>query len=163
MSSGLSQGELAARAGVSQPMISAYERGRREPSIATLSRLVAAAGCELEIDVRPVEEPGRAISQTSTGLRLRGLREEIIDAAAAKGATNVRVFGSVARGDETEESDLDLLVDIDSGVGLIALMELEEQIEGIVGRPVDVVPAHLLKDDVARRAFAEAVVLWEAI
>ncbi|MCP3994215.1 MAG: helix-turn-helix transcriptional regulator, partial [bacterium] len=62
MSSGLSQGELAARAGVSQPMISAYERGRREPSIATLSRLVAAAGCELEIDVRPVEEPGRAIS-----------------------------------------------------------------------------------------------------
>lgn len=46
---GLSQAELAARAGTSQPVISAYEHGRRSPSISTLRRLVAAAGERLHV------------------------------------------------------------------------------------------------------------------
>ena len=51
---GLSQAQVAARAGTAQPVISAYERGRRDPGIATLARLVAAAGGRLRLEVDPV-------------------------------------------------------------------------------------------------------------
>lgn len=50
---GLSQVEMAARAGTSQATISAYERGRKSPSVATLSRLLAATGCRLAVEPRP--------------------------------------------------------------------------------------------------------------
>lgn len=56
---GLSQHELARRAGTSQPVVSAYERGRRDPTSATLRRLVAAAGDRLELRLadRPPDLP----------------------------------------------------------------------------------------------------------
>jgi transcriptional regulator with XRE-family HTH domain len=50
---GLSQAELAARAGTSQPVISAYEHGRRDPSTQTLGRLIAATGERLELRLAP--------------------------------------------------------------------------------------------------------------
>jgi transcriptional regulator with XRE-family HTH domain len=50
---GLTQAELAARAGTSQPVVSAYEHGRRDPGFATLSRLIAATGERLIIDAAP--------------------------------------------------------------------------------------------------------------
>jgi transcriptional regulator with XRE-family HTH domain len=50
---GLSQAELARRAGTSQPVISAYEHGRRDPSTRTLRRLIAAAGEQLELRLAP--------------------------------------------------------------------------------------------------------------
>jgi transcriptional regulator with XRE-family HTH domain len=50
---GLTQAELARRAGTSQPVISAYERGVRDPTVGTLRRLVEAAGERLEISARP--------------------------------------------------------------------------------------------------------------
>lgn len=60
---GMSQRELARHAGVSQPVIAAYERGRRQPSLPTLQRLVRAAGYDLAIDLLPVRrrpDPERA-------------------------------------------------------------------------------------------------------
>ena len=51
--SGLSQQELAARAGVTQSVISAYESGHRQPAVPTLAALVDAAGYELVMDLRP--------------------------------------------------------------------------------------------------------------
>jgi transcriptional regulator with XRE-family HTH domain len=51
---GLTQVELAKRAGTSQPVISAYEHGRRDPSVATLRKLIAASGARLELAVRSV-------------------------------------------------------------------------------------------------------------
>jgi predicted transcriptional regulator len=50
---GLSQAELAFRAGVAQSVISAYEAGRRQPSLPTLARLIDAAGCDLVVDIQP--------------------------------------------------------------------------------------------------------------
>jgi transcriptional regulator with XRE-family HTH domain len=50
---GLTQAALARAAGTSQPVISAYEAGRRDPTFGTLRRLVAAAGEELEVGARP--------------------------------------------------------------------------------------------------------------
>jgi transcriptional regulator with XRE-family HTH domain len=50
---GLTQAQLAARAGTSQPVISAYEHGRRDPTTGTLRRLLAAAGTQLELRLGP--------------------------------------------------------------------------------------------------------------
>jgi transcriptional regulator with XRE-family HTH domain len=55
---GITQAELARRAGTSQPVISAYEHGRRDPGIETLRRLVRATGAELELGVGARAEPG---------------------------------------------------------------------------------------------------------
>ncbi|PZF57660.1 transcriptional regulator [Curtobacterium sp. MCSS17_008] len=54
---GLTQVQLAARAGVTQSVISTYENGRREPSLAALQRLVRAAGFEATIDLLPADPP----------------------------------------------------------------------------------------------------------
>jgi predicted nucleotidyltransferase len=82
-------------------------------------------------------------------LLLRERRDEIVEVAARHGARNVRVFGSVARGEETAVSDVDLLVDLDPGVGLFALGALEVELEELLGRRVDVVIARALRGSVA--------------
>ncbi|MFC7025740.1 nucleotidyltransferase family protein [Promicromonospora thailandica] len=90
-------------------------------------------------------------------LLLREQRDEVIEIAARHGARNVRVFGSVARGEDTEESDVDLLVDLDPGVGMFALGALEAELEEVLGREVDVVIARALRENVA--ATVEAIPL----
>src|SRR5436190_5244281 len=55
---GLTQAELARRAGTSQPVVSAYEHGRRDPSVSTLRKLVHAAGAELVLDIAPRRADG---------------------------------------------------------------------------------------------------------
>jgi transcriptional regulator with XRE-family HTH domain len=57
---GLSQAALARRAGTSQAAVSAYESGAKQPSVATFSRLLAAAGARLTVEKRPVAEPAPA-------------------------------------------------------------------------------------------------------
>lgn len=59
----LSQRELAARAGVPQPMIAAYESGARQPSVPTLGRLLDAAGYELRIRLEPPDQQSRMTAQ----------------------------------------------------------------------------------------------------
>lgn len=90
-------------------------------------------------------------------LLLRDRRDEIVEAAARHGVRNVRVFGSVARGEETAESDVDLLADLDPGVGLFTLGALEVELEERLGRRVDVVIARALRESVA--ATVEAIPL----
>lgn len=67
------------------------------------------------------------------------LREEILEAAEANGARRVRLFGSTARGEESSTSDVDVLVSLDAGRTLLDLARLEERLEQLLGRPVDVV------------------------
>jgi hypothetical protein len=80
----------------------------------------------------------------------------VIDAAARRGGSNVRVFGSVARGDETDQSDIDLLVDLDAGVGLVDLIGLGRELSELLGSKVDVVPGDALKPGIRERVLAEA-------
>ena len=156
--SGLSQAELARRAGVAQPVISAYETGRREPGLPMLDKLVRASGHDLLVEV--VARPsGLELPDSPVGLRLRRQRRAILDAAGRRRVSNVRVFGSVARGDDDEDSDVDLLVDLAEDVSLVELIGLEREVSDLLGRRVDVVPARGLKPAVARRVFAEAVPL----
>lgn len=156
---GLSQTELARRAGVTQSVVSSYENAARQPSLPTLARLVAAAG--LELDIRVVQPrrsaPGRLTGPL--GARVRKHRDEIQRITAKYGLTNVRVFGSVARGTETADSDIDLLVDLGAGVSLLTLARCQRELETLLTASVDVVPADGLKPRVARTVAAEVVPL----
>jgi len=64
-------------------------------------------------------------------------REEILQVAAEHGATNVRVFGSFARGEAGPDSDLDLLVDLEPERSLFDQVDLKLALEEILGRRVD--------------------------
>jgi uncharacterized protein len=153
---GLSQVELAARAGVTQSVVSAYESGTRQPSLPTLRRLVAVTGMKLDVRIR--KAPSLTTRLTGpVGSRIRRNRREITRVAARHGASNVRVFGSVARGEEKEGSDVDLLVDLAPDIGLFGLARLEHDLGTVLDTRVDVVPASDLKPGVAREVHAEAV------
>lgn len=83
----------------------------------------------------------------------------MLDALRKRGLTNPRLFGSVARGEETSGSDVDLLVDVPAGVGLFALARCRSDLEALLGVPVDLLPAADLKPGVATQVLAEAVAL----
>jgi uncharacterized protein len=81
---------------------------------------------------------------------LRGLvtarREQVIAIAARHHANRVRLFGSVARGDDGPGSDIDLLVDFDQDSSLFDLMRMTRELEELFGHSVDVVSSGGLKD-----------------
>ena len=89
--------------------------------------------------------------------RLTELRAPIAAAARRRGARDVRVFGSVARGEERPDSDVDLLVTLEPGRTLLDLARLELELEDLLGRPVDVVTAEGLREPVRAAALREAV------
>ena len=138
-------------------MVARYENGAASPTVRTLARLLRAAGHELKLS-GPTASP--LVANSLVAARLREHRAEIQAAAAAIGAANVRVFGSVARGEETPDSDVDLLVDFPAGErGLFPLLKLAAVIESMVGRPVDVAAVEVMAEPVRERALAEAVPL----
>ena len=139
---GLTQAELAGKVGTTQSAIARLESGAVTPTLETLSRLADVLGLRFEIAprgglvARPVEQRGLTLED------LRARREEILRIAAEHGARNVRVFGSVARGEAGPESDVDFLVDIETdrrGFAFFGLLEdLRCALEHLLGRPVDV-------------------------
>lgn len=131
---GLTQAELARRAGTSQPTIAAYEAGDKIPNGDTLERLLRAAGTSLTTS-RP--RPSQPTDRLRRLLSKR--REEILEVAAHHHAGNVRVFGSVTRGEETDRSDLDLLVDMEPGRSLLDQVRLRRAMSELLGVDVDVV------------------------
>ena len=88
---------------------------------------------------------------------LRGKRNEILRLATNYGARNVRVFGSLARGEADEASDLDLLVELDPGRSLLDLGGLQFELEALLGCRVDVVTERGLKLRIRDRVLREAV------
>ena len=90
---------------------------------------------------------------------LRARRDEIERLATSRGARNIRVFGSVARGDTDANSDVDLLVDLDPGRSLMDLGGLWMDLERLLGTKVDVVSARGLRERVRVRVLQEAVPL----
>jgi len=86
-------------------------------------------------------------------------RSEILRVAARYGASNVRVFGSVARGDATLDSDVDILVDLEPGRSLFDLGALLEELKELLGRNVDVVTRKGLRARLRARVLKEAVPL----
>ena len=87
---------------------------------------------------------------------LRAKREEILALAAHHGYRNVRVFGSVARGEERPDSDIDLLVEVQPGTSLLDHVALMQDLEDLLGRKVDVVSEGALHWFIRDRVLAEA-------
>lgn len=79
---------------------------------------------------------------------------DLIDRA---GGSNVRVLGSVATGTEQPWSDVDLLFDMGTPMGLMELRALERRLTELIGWPVDLIPAAALRPDLRDRVLAEAV------
>lgn len=148
----MTQAKLAKRAGTSQPAVAAYESGAKVPTVATLERLLRAAGASLTtIRSRARNRTGR-LSQL-----LHQRRQEILDLAATHHARNVRVFGSVARGEETDRSDIDLLVDMEPGRSLLDHVRLRRALSELLGVEVDVLTSGGLQERDREMILQEAV------
>lgn len=136
-------------------MISAYENGRRQPSLPTLSRLVEATGTRLVVGLHT----RHVLPDTVRGRLLRRLGPQLRAVAARHGVSGLRAFGSVVRGSDDETSDVDLLADTPPGFSLLALVALRRELSETLGEPVDVVPARSLRPEVAADAACGAVAL----
>src|SRR5262245_38440068 len=97
-----------------------------------------------------------AAARSLTLEAVRARRREILAAAARNGATNVRIFGSVARGEAGPKSDLDVLVDLKPGRSLFDLGRLFMDLQELFGRKVDLVTPDSLHWYVRDRILHEA-------
>ena len=91
--------------------------------------------------------------------RLQENRAEILGLAAKYGAYNVRVFGSVARGEADSDSDVDFLVELEPGRSLLDLGGLLMELQELLGCPVDIVTVQGLRSRIRDRVLCEAIPL----
>ncbi len=99
----------------------------------------------------------RQIDETPSLEMLRRRRSEILEVVRRHGASNLRVYGSVARGTAGPGSDIDLLVDMEEGSSLLDLAALHLELEDLVGFPVEI--ATDVKPRLRDRVSDEAVLL----
>jgi len=90
---------------------------------------------------------------------LKAKRNEILDLTAKHGATKVRLIGSVARREETQESDIDFLVEMEASRSLLDHAALILDLEALLGRKVDIASDRGLRPRVRERVLKEAVPL----
>ena len=83
-------------------------------------------------------------------------REQLLALAAARGASRLRVFGSVARGQDREGSDVDLLIDMPEGSSLLQIVGLQQDIQDALGIEVDLCTERELHPELRPRILAEA-------
>jgi len=127
----------ASAAGLSQRQIAECV-GRSQPEVARLLRF------------QPTSARGRAVA---------GKRMEILRIAREAGFGRIRIFGSVARGDDGPDSDVDLLVTPPAGVSLMDLARLERSLSDVLGERVEVVPDSALRSSLHDEALSEAILL----
>jgi predicted nucleotidyltransferase/DNA-binding XRE family transcriptional regulator len=140
---GLSQRELARAAGVPQSTVATIESGRRQPSVAMLERLLDAAGFRLET---------RLVNTIRPSLLVERHRNDIAKVFARYPVAQVWVFGSVARGDDRPDSDLDLLIELKPKASVVDVLGLDEDLSALLGCPVDIVTTtELASNDQLRR------------
>lgn len=138
VAAGITQRELARRCGISQSHVAAYEAGTRAISDDQAERLQ------------------RALRRRPSAV-LRAHADDVREIAERHGATGVRVFGSVARGEDRFDSDIDLLAKFRPGTTLFDLVEMTDEIEALLGVKVDIVSEGGLKErdrDIIRDAVA---------
>jgi hypothetical protein len=125
---GLTQTQLASRAGTSQSRLSSYEKGVVTPNRSTKMRLLKAAR------TRPSEV-------------IEEMRDEILAFASENGLSNVRVFGSIARREDTVKSDIDLLVTPGRRSTLFDISSFLNAVREVTGFEVDVISDRAITDD----------------
>lgn len=132
----------AHQAGMTQREIS-ESLGRSQPEVSRLLNL----------------SPPRFKPKTELGRKLVRHRHTVLQEIEDAGASNVRVFGSVARGEDGPDSDVDLLIEIPDGFTLFDLGRLQVAVERALGHAADVIPDRGLKGKIRSRAFEDAVPL----
>jgi predicted nucleotidyltransferase len=125
---GLTQAELASRAGTSQSRLSSYEKGVVTPNRSTKVRLLKATRAR----------PSEVIEE---------MRDQILEIATDNGLSNVRVFGSIARHEDTVKSDIDLLVTPCRRSSLFDIASFLDAVRDVTGFNVDVVSDRAVTDD----------------
>lgn len=171
---GISQRDLGERLGVRQQQIARWEAtGYRTASLArvdaTASALALDPGAPASVLPLTAEEPAAYVTDSSAGVtpvrdlgeiaaRIREHGDELRDRYTI---TRVGVFGSFVYGEQTPESDVDLLVDVEDPGGF-RFIEAADFAEEILGREVDVIRPHLLKERLRGRVLKEAVYVWSA-
>ncbi len=118
-----------------QGVVSAYQSGARQPPVPSLARLVDAAG--LDLDMRLAESPVVQPVGEPLGERVRRHRGELREVVGRYGLSDPRVFASVARGDDGPESDVDLLVELPAGLGVVILGRAQTELGRLLGTRVD--------------------------
>ena len=98
----------------------------------------------------------RTRAARATRLTVAQLKPVVLRVAKSYGVSNVRVFGSFARGEQRKSSDLDLLIDVPDGMSLMDLSGLKIDLEDALRRKVDVVPARSIKPALRETILAEA-------
>ncbi len=88
---------------------------------------------------------------------IKSKRDEILDIAQKHGAKNIRIFGSMARGEEGPESDLDIIVEMEKGSSLLDIIAIKQDIEDLLGRKVDVVTEASISPYIRDTVLKEAV------
>lgn len=87
-------------------------------------------------------------------------RQKILTICAKYGGYNVKVLGSYARGEATEKSDLDLLIDMDKGKSLLNRIALKQELEDFLGIKVDIAKPNNLHETIKNQVLQEAVLLY---
>ena len=147
---GVSRAELARRMHTSRSTVGrVLDPADESVTLATLSRAAAALGREPAVSLAP-ERPSVLLERHR--VELRRIAEE-------NGLENVVVFGSVARGQDTPDSDLDLVADIPEGLDLFAVAVIEEAMSAAIGRKVDLGERRCLKPHVRENVDTESVPL----
>jgi predicted nucleotidyltransferase len=85
--------------------------------------------------------------------------DEVLQIAASYGARNVRIFGSLARGEAGPDSDIDILVNLDSGRSLLDIIALKQDLEDLLGCEVDVVTEEAISPYIREQVLKETVSL----
>lgn len=146
----VSRAELARRMHTSRSTVGrVLDPSDESVTLATLVRAAAALGREPEVSLAP-ERPSVLLERHRA--ELRGIAEEY-------GLENVAVFGSVARGTDTVDSDLDLVADIPEELDLFAVATIEEEMTAVLGRKVDIGERKCLKPHVRENVDRESVPL----
>jgi len=131
---GESKADVARGAGLGEPAVRRLFSSRgANPTIRTLEAVAAHLGLQLALASR------RGVPTAPTFAELQAKADVIEGIVEAHGGHNVRVFGSVARGDARPDSDVDLLVNVEPGTGLLELGAMEDELAQALDRPVDVV------------------------
>jgi hypothetical protein len=119
--------------------------------------LVKATGFDLNVHLS--EDVASELVSGLLGRRVRHHRLEVQRVLARYGLSNPRLFGSAVRGEDGPDSDVDLLVDVPPGIGLVTLGRCQAELEAVLGARVDLIPADDLKPRVAAEVLPEAVAL----
>ncbi|WP_082606116.1 helix-turn-helix domain-containing protein [Nocardioides sp. Root190] len=138
LAAGFSQAQLARLADVPQPNLSAYENGRRGPTPEVVERIRRA------LAVLP-------------SVRLERHREEIRAIVAAHHGMSPKVVGSVARGQDAADSDIDVMVEFTDEASLLDEIGLRLALSDLLKVSVDVIAADTLREPLRSRLLADAV------